>query len=265
MFRFAIRIPVQPEIQEQKIMKRCMSFKWISLYAMPLIFIATLPMAAQWAMAADEVARQAEMVDPAPNAMEAHRVVENTTSELVALIEEARTYIDQDEQKFFEQLGGLLHNYVDFASFSRAVMGKYASSKRFENLSEAQRVKLQEQIDRFTVVFTNSLINTYGKGLLVFEGERIEVLPPGPEAEQHARLGKARVKQLIYGDRDEPYVIYYSLRRSDDSEWKIRNMVVESSNLGKIYRNQFDNAYKVYDGDIDRVIDNWVVTADSNS
>ena len=53
------------------------------------------------------------------------------------------------------------------------------------------------------------------------------------------------------------------MRKNKIDEWKLRNMVVESINLGKIYRNQFDNAYQVYGGDIDRVIDNWVVTGDT--
>ena len=68
------------------------------------------------------------------------------------------------------------------------------------------------------------------------------------------------VKQLIYGERETPFEIYYSLRANAEGEWKIRNMIVEASNLGKIYRNQFANAYKVYEGDIDKVIDNWVVS-----
>ena len=202
--------------------------------------------------------------DPADrDIVTAHHVVENTTRDLLALIDQAKTYIDQDEPRFFKELGELLHRYVDFSAFSRAVMGKYASPKRLESLLPEQQQKLKQQIDQFSTVFTSALINTYGKGLLIFEGEKIEVMPPTPEDEERAKSGKARVKQLIYGERKEPFAIYYSLRKGEGDSWKIRNMIIESTNLGKIYRNQFDNAYKVYDGDIDRVIANWVVTPES--
>ncbi|MBT8139658.1 MAG: ABC transporter substrate-binding protein [Gammaproteobacteria bacterium] len=194
---------------------------------------------------------------------DSHQLVENFTTDLISLIEKAQSYVDKDEPRFYDELGVLLQRYVDFDSFSRAVMGKYASSKRLQSLPAEDRAKLETQMQRFNEVFTGALIGTYGKGLLVFEGERIEVLAPNPEAGKHAAAGKARIKQLIHGDRPEPYVIYYSLRRGEDQQWRIRNMIIESSNLGKIYRNQFDNAYKVYEGDIDRVIKNWVAGAES--
>ena len=231
--------------------------------------IASSPASADNALAsidtaANRAVAKVAAAQPSPaNIAAAHKVVENTTTDLVKLIEQAQAYVAKDEPRFYKELGTVLHRYVDFDSFSRAVMGKYASSKRLESMPAAKRAELETQIRRFNEIFTGALINTYGKGLLVFEGERIEVLRPPAEAEEHARRGKASIKQLIYGDRAEPYVIYYSLRRDDAGEWRIRNMIIESSNLGKIYRNQFDNAYKVYDGDIDRVIDNWVAAADS--
>ncbi|MBT8148927.1 MAG: ABC transporter substrate-binding protein [Gammaproteobacteria bacterium] len=212
--------------------------------------------------AADQVAASTAQ-GSAEHIAAALKVVQNTTADLIKLIEGAQSYVQEDEPRFYKELGGVLHQYIDFESFSRAVMGKYASSKRLANMPPAERNKLETQIKRFNEIFTGALINTYGKGLLVFEGERIEVLQPPAEAGALAKKGKARIKQLIYGDRAEPYVIYYSLRRNAAGEWHIRNMIIESSNLGKIYRNQFDNAYKVYDGDIDRVIDNWVTAADS--
>ena len=70
---------------------------------------------------------------------------------------------------------------------------------------------------------------------------------------------------MIYGDRQQPYEIQYSLRKDSRGQWKLRNMVVESINLGKIYRNQFDSAVEVYEGDIDKVIDNWSASGDDTA
>ncbi len=193
----------------------------------------------------------------------AHTVVENITVDLIALIKGAQEYVDEDEERFYQELDGLLRPFVDFRSFARAVMGKHASKKKMAALDDAGREQLNAHIDRFSDVFSNALIQTYGKGLLAFEGERIEVVPADPEAK--TKPGKATVKQLIYGEREAPYEIFYSMRQNGDKEWKLRNMIVESINLGKIYRNQFDNAYQVYEGDIDRVIDNWVVAGGDTS
>ena len=95
--------------------------------------------------------------------------------------------------------------------------------------------------------------------MLAFDGEEIEVVPPVNNTAK-PQSKKVVVKQLIYGDRKTPYEVQYSMRADKKGQWRLRNMVVESINLGKIYRNQFDNAVQVYEGDIDRVIDNWIVS-----
>lgn len=200
------------------------------------------------------------VVEAASSAVSAHSVVEATTKDLLALIRSAQSYIDDDEDRFYTELRGLLEPFIDFRSFARAVMGKHASSKLMASLDEPQQAELNLKIDRFSEVFAQGLIQTYGKGLLAFEGERIEVVPA--EAVDPAAT-KVPVKQLIYGDRAEPFEIIYSLRKYDSGEWKLRNVIIESINLGKVYRNQFGQSVKVYNGDIDRVIDQWsVVPAD---
>ena len=189
----------------------------------------------------------------------AYQIVETITAELLALIDDAKTYVDEDEERFFTELDVLLRPFIDFRSFARAVMGKHASSKKMALLSDAESAKLNAQIDRFSEVFLSALIQTYGKGLLAFDGEEIEVVPPSVSVNKQP-ANKVVVKQLIYGDRKTPYEVQYSMRTDSEGHWRLRNMVVESINLGKIYRNQFDSAFKIYEGDIDRVIDGWIVS-----
>lgn len=189
----------------------------------------------------------------------AYQVVETITGQLLALIEQAKLYVDEDEERFFTELDVLLRPFIDFRSFARAVMGRHASSKKMASLTETEKAKLNAQIDRFSEIFLGALIQTYGKGLLAFDGEEIEVVPPVIDAAK-PQPKKVVVKQLIYGDRKTPYEVQYSMRIDKKGQWRLRNMVVESINLGKIYRNQFDNAVQVYEGNIDSVIDNWVVS-----
>ena len=192
----------------------------------------------------------------------AHQMVEAMTDDLLLLIEAAQRYSADDNQRFFVELDDLLRPVIDFKSFSRAVMGRHASAKKMAMLSSEEQQRLMNQIVRFSNVFSVSLIRTYGKGLLAFEGQKIEVVVP---TDVNLTATKARVKQLIYGDRQQPYEIQYSLRKDSRGQWKLRNMVVESINLGKIYRNQFDSAVEVYEGNIDKVIDNWSASGDDTA
>ncbi len=206
---------------------------------------------------------QSDAVAPStvpPEHQGAYALVESTTDDLLALIASAKTYIDEDEERFYTELEALLTPFVDFPAFARAVMGKHASKSKMAALGEAEQQVLEQQMQRFSDVFSRALIVTYGKGLLAFEGERIEVVRPA-ELKPAERADRASIKQHIYGDRKQPFEIWYSLRRYPDDSWKLRNLIIESINLGKIYRNQFDNAFQVYEGDIDRVIDNWSVAA----
>jgi len=65
------------------------------------------------------------------------------------------------------------------------------------------------------------------------------------------------VRQLVYSDRAQPYVVYYQMGRDSSGAWKLRNVIIESVNLGEIYRDQFQAAARDEDGDLDRVISNW--------
>ena len=42
-----------------------------------------------------------------------------------------------------------------------------------------------------------------------------------------------------------------------DGIWRLRNLIIENINLGEIYQNQFVALAEDFDGDIDRVIDDW--------
>jgi phospholipid transport system substrate-binding protein len=135
-------------------------------------------------------------------------------------------------------------------------MGGFASEKRLQSITDAaEKARTEEQIERFSAVFKAGLVQTYGKGFLAFGGEKVEVV----ESRTSPDGNDAQVLQKVYGIAEKPYEIRYTLRKNDAGEWKLRNVVIEAINLGKIYRNQFLSAARKYSGDIDQVIDNWVI------
>ena len=133
-------------------------------------------------------------------------------------------------------------------------MGEDASSARYRSLDETGREQLRVQLERFSETIRAGLVRTYSKGLLAFGGSRVE-LDEGNQSP--ADEGRATLRQLIYSDAAQPFVVIYQMARGRDGQWRMRNLIVENVNLGQIYRNQFEAAARRYDGDLDKVIDSW--------
>ena len=191
-----------------------------------------------------------------------HQLMRQTTDEVMSVLAEAESYYETEPERYFEEIHGVLDQVVDFDGFTRGVMGKYATRTRYQSLDSAGKAQLREQVKRFSDMIRIGLVRTYGKGLLAFNGSRIEILPPEPSAE--AESSTATVVQLIHNTGDQPYTIHYKLRKNSKGEWKLRNMVVESVNLGQIYRSQFEAGIREHQGSIDLVIDNWLIGAGEN-
>lgn len=182
-------------------------------------------------------------------------VVQDTTQRVMAVVVAAAEYADQDPERYYREIHDILDPVIDFRGFARSVMGPYASSQRYRSLDEAGRALLRGQLDRFTEVMRKGLVRTYGKGLLAFGGSRIEVVQPPASETGNSRVS---VRQLIYSEEVEPYVVLYQMGRSKSGNWMLRNVIIESVNLGEIYRNQFQAAARKNGGDLDHVIDNWI-------
>jgi phospholipid transport system substrate-binding protein len=184
----------------------------------------------------------------------AYGVVEEATERVMAVVQDAESYAEQDPERYYNEIQTILDPVVDFRGFARSVMGPYASSDRYRSLDEAGRAQLRDQLDRFTEVMRLGLVRTYSKGLLAFGGSRIEVVPPETDDPAASRVS---VKQLVFSDEPDPYVLFYQMGRNKAGDWKLRNIIIESVNLGEIYRSQFEASARKYEGDLDSVIDNW--------
>ena len=202
----------------------------------------------------------AQAQDDAPVTAEA--VLEDTTQKVLAVIEEARDYVDEDPERYYEAVHEVLDPFVDFRGFARGVMGEYATGARYRSLDEAGREKLRGQLERFTETMRVGLVRTYSKGLLAFGGSRVEL---DANNDSSADDKRATLRQLIYSDESQPYVVIYTMARNRSGDWQLRNLVVENVNLGQIYRSQFEAAARRYDGDLDKVIDSWSAEAEGVS
>ncbi len=198
------------------------------------------------------------VIMPAANAADisksAYEVVRSASDRIMTIVEGAAGYSDEEPDRYYLELLGVLDEVVDFSGFARGVMGPYASKSYYQSLSAEGKLLLREQVTRFTAEIRVGLVRTYGKGLLVFGGSRVEVQRPTDESDDS---NKSSIVQLIYSEAREPYVIHYQMRRGKDGTWKLRNLIVEAINLGQVYRNQFQAAVRDNNGDLDTVINNW--------
>ena len=184
----------------------------------------------------------------------AHGVVDDATRRVMAAVVESREYFDQDPERYYQRVQQILDPVIDFRGFARSVMGPYASSERYRSLDETGRARLRDQLDRFTEVMRRGLVRTYSKGLLAYGEAKVEVTPAG---DQDASGSRATVRQLVYDNQPEPYVLLYQMGRGKEGDWQLRNIIIEGVNLGEIYRNQFEASARKNDGDLDAVIASW--------
>jgi phospholipid transport system substrate-binding protein len=186
--------------------------------------------------------------------LSAHDIVSDASERVMLVVEGAQGYVDEDPGRYYQAVHEVLDPVIDYRGFARSVMGPYASKERYESLDSAGRKELREQLELFIEVMRVGLIRTYGKGLLAFSGSRIAVSEPSADEVLSSRVS---VKQLIYSDETQPYVVTYQMGRGKSGEWKLRNVIIETVNLGEIYKNQFQAAARKHDGDLNIVIEGW--------
>ena len=213
---------------------------WITPAALALIlFMLLLPRGA----AAEESSVQPALPD---------QVIREVTEQVMQVVSEANTYFDEEPERYYREIDAALAALVDWRGFATAVMGDYYSRGR--SMDSAGRTNLKRQRNEFAETPREGLIRSYAKGLLAFGGAKMEV--QGVEASpQSARI--ASVTQLVYGEADRVYTIRYQMGQYKDGAWRLRNLIIETINLGEIYRNQFSALAKEANDDLDLVISRW--------
>ena len=134
-----------------------------------------------------------------------------------------------------------LDDVADFRYIGASVMGRY-----FRNATPEQR-------SRFVETFRDTLIETYARGLVTFDYREIRVLDDDDAGRYE---DQASVDMEVVSTNGEVYPVVYTLHQRD-GEWRVINVIVNGINLGLTFRNQFDQAMRDNNRDIDAVIDGW--------
>ncbi len=170
-----------------------------------------------------------------------YQQIEQVTVELLAIIANYQNGYPENERAYFDSLDELLSDHIDFNFIARNVMGSYGKMASAE-----QRV-------RFAETFRSGLVETYGRGLIGYENQKIVLVKAG---KVDAGQRKLTVRQEIRS-ADTVYPLEYSMARKKTGEWMVVNVVINGINLGKTFRNQFVQSAQRSGGNIDQVISGW--------
>jgi phospholipid transport system substrate-binding protein len=174
----------------------------------------------------------------------AHEVVQQTTSSLLADLKVNKEQYRTDPGAFYNALNDILGPVVDVDGISRGVM-----TVRYS------RQASPEQMLRFQESFKRSLMQFYGNALLEYNNQGIRVLPVSGQEDPE----RTSVNMEIEDGNGGIYPLSYTMV-NQDGVWKMRNMIINGINVGKLFRDQFSQAMQDNRNDLDKVIDNWTET-----
>ncbi|AXQ46923.1 ABC transporter substrate-binding protein [Pseudomonas vlassakiae] len=169
-----------------------------------------------------------------------HEVVQSTTTELLSDLKANKEQYKTNPNAFYDALNRILGPVVDAEGISKSIMTvKYS------------RKATPAQIQRFQENFKRSLFQFYGNALLEYNNQGISVDPAKADDGKRASVG-----MKVTGNNGAVYPVQYTLENLG-GEWKVRNVIVNGINIGKLFRDQFADAMQRNGNDLDKTIDGW--------
>ena len=170
----------------------------------------------------------------------AHELVQDTTNKMLADLTANKEQYKQDPTKFYDALNTIVGPVVDAEGISRSIMTVKYSRKA----TPAQMQTFQEN-------FKKGLFQFYGNALLEYNNQGITVDPAKDESGD-----RTSVNMTVKGSNGAIYPVQYTLEKIN-GEWKLRNVIINGINIGKLFRDQFADAMQRNGNNLDKTIDGW--------
>ena len=139
-----------------------------------------------------------------------------------------------------------LDPYIDSQSFTRIVMGTYATN---QYSTAAQRAQFERN-------FRETLIENYGSAFAKFSNQSYSLRP------YKETNSKNPVVTMDFNNKGEKIPVSFQLV-DKGNQWKIRNINVSGIDLGLQFRNQFASTVKLNGGNLDKAIANFQPDAEA--
>ncbi|MBD8491879.1 ABC transporter substrate-binding protein [Pseudomonas syringae] len=170
----------------------------------------------------------------------AHDLVERTTRELLSDLSANKEQYKASPGAFYDALNRIVGPVVDADGISRSIM----TVKYSRNATAAQMQRFQEN-------FKRSLMQFYGNALLEYNNQGITVAPAKDESGD-----RTSVEMQVKGTNGAIYPVSYTLEKVG-GQWKVRNVIINGINIGKLFRDQFADAMQRNGNNLDKTIDGW--------
>ena len=175
-----------------------------------------------------------------------YQKIESVSQQLVEIIGAHQKEYPKNEKQYFDAISNLMNGLVDFRYIAKKVMGPYKATAT------------QQQIALFAQIFRQGLIETYRRGLINYNDQKIVLVEQKPLKKGQRTL---IVKQEIRSSGNV-FPLRYFMARKKTGEWMVINMSISGINLRDIFSNQFLQAAQKSKGDLDIVITGWTSEID---
>ena len=169
-----------------------------------------------------------------------HDIVTDTTTRLLADLSANKDKYKANPTEFYDALNNIVGPVVDVDGVSKSIMTVKYSRKA----TPAQMQTFQEN-------FKRGLFQFYGNALLEYNNQGITVAPAGDESGD-----RTSVNMSVKGNNGAVYPVQYTLEKIN-GEWKLRNVIINGINIGKLFRDQFADAMQRNGNDLDKTINGW--------
>lgn len=181
---------------------------------------------------------KAMAIDPEWEA--ARAVVEKTTENVIALMEDPSLLEEENQTELQNKIETLVTPVIDFYGFGRGVMGRFA------------RMATEDELQRFAGVLKTTLIRTYSMAVSEFAVREYRITPPrAPSPQPEMQV----VNVVLTSTAGKTYNILYYMKKTE-GHWLLVNVAVEGINIRLTFQNQFADMFQS-SRSVSAVIDSW--------
>lgn len=169
--------------------------------------------------------------------------VKKISDDLVERLVKDRAAYKKDPKVLYTIVRENIEPHVDFAGFSRGVMGRY-----YRRASDTQKATFEK-------TFRNSLLRAYSKYLGEYDNQSYTIRP--------FKAGKDPKKAIVTMDfKTSSQTVPISYQMIDTGKsWKIRNVKVAGIDIGLTFRKQFASSVEANRNNLDKAIVNFIPKA----
>jgi phospholipid transport system substrate-binding protein len=150
------------------------------------------------------------------------QLIETSSKALLDNLDANRAAYRKDISGLYKVIDSEFLPHVDVPYAAQQVLGKH------------WREATAEQKKRFTDALYQSLLTTYGKALLDFTSDRMQVLP----SQDDPAGTRASVRTKVRTSNGTDVAVNYTLRKVG-TEWKVWDVVIEGISYVKSFRDDF--------------------------